>query len=412
MTSTPDDRAPGPDEAPDAAPAGPPPLADTQPITTRPGDTQPLTWSAPAPPPVPPAPPGTATPPAAPGTGPATPYGTAPYGTPHVGARPPAPQAPYGPTPQHGAPPHAPYGTPPQYGAPQHGAPQLGAPQYGAPGYGAPTYGAPGQPVPYGPTTPTDGLAVGSLVTSVGGLLLLLGLTGPVGIGLGIGALARIRRTGARGRGMAIAGIVVGAVGTVVLGLSVWALVAFAQWGARTAEEATDVLGGQGLEELLGDGSTTSPDDLDGLLGDLEEQLEGLGEGLDEATSDVLPAYTLPQDVTAGTCWETVPEYYDLSDAVVVPCTQQHEAEVVAVFTTPGPPATDLTVEDPVLTSAYEQCDAAVAAIDPGLLDWGTADVWLPHPDQVAAGQTVAYCVYEDTFGSSDSVVSPAGISS
>ncbi|MBO3089883.1 DUF4190 domain-containing protein [Cellulomonas dongxiuzhuiae] len=362
MTPTPDERAP---EA-----------GDTQPITAGLGDTQPLSRTAPLP--------------VAPG-----PYG----GAPAAGA----------PVPRYDAPAAPAYGTPPYGAQPPYG----GQPPYGAqPPYGPAAYGAYGQPYGAAPLPPTDGLAVASLVTSVAGLVLLAGATGPIGIGLGIGGLARIRRTGARGRGMAIAGIVVGAVGTVVLGLIVSILVALVQWGASTAEQASGVLGGQDLDQLLeeleGSGSGSTPGDLDELLRELDEQLGHL----DEGSLDVLPPYALPQDVAVGTCWERVPELYDLSDGVAVPCSQEHQAEVVALLTATGAPATDLSVEDPVLAAAYAACDAAVAAIDPGLVAWGVTDVWLPHPDQVAAGELVGYCVHQDTFGRSDSLTAPSGMSS
>ncbi|MBF0689352.1 MAG: DUF4190 domain-containing protein [Cellulomonas sp.] len=469
MTSTPDDRAPEPTEgsgtesvpeppapegqasapgpqvpppgenpapptAPDSAswgtPASPvygggtpaPAAGDTQPISTGLNDTQPLAWGAPVPPALVP---GVAAPFAAP-TGTST--STSPYGAP-VAAGPPVPPAPSGhdpyaaPVPVYGTPPAPGAGQPPYGGQPGYGSqPPYGAqPGYGSqPSYGAPAYGPPGQPHGYPPAAPTDGLAVASLVTSVGGLVLLAGAPGPIGVGLGIGALARIRRTGARGRGMAIAGIVVGVVGTIVITAVVLLLLAIAQWGATTAEQANDALGGQdldqlmdeleGLEGLEGGGSSggSSSEDLDQLLGELEKQLEGLG----EEQLDVLPSYALPQDVAAGTCWESVPEYYDLSDAVAVPCTQEHEAEVVAVLTATGAPATDLTADDPVVSAAYGECETAVGAIDPGLLAWGVLDVWLPHPDQVAAGQAVGYCVYEDVSGSDASLVAPSGMSS
>ncbi len=62
------------------------------------------------------------------------------------------------------------------------------------------------------PTTPRrrlDGLAVASFVTSTVGL-------GVVGIGLGLAALQRIRRGATTGRGLALAGLAIGAVWTVV----------------------------------------------------------------------------------------------------------------------------------------------------------------------------------------------------
>ena len=76
------------------------------------------------------------------------------------------------------------------------------------------------QPMPYGaygqygggyaPPVGTNGLAIASLVTSiVGGCL--YGLGAVVAIILGVVALGQIKRTGQQGRGMAIAGISIGA---------------------------------------------------------------------------------------------------------------------------------------------------------------------------------------------------------
>jgi hypothetical protein len=59
------------------------------------------------------------------------------------------------------------------------------------------------------PPKRTDGISIAALVTG------LLGL-GPVAIGLGIGGLARTRRNGTGGRGMAWAGIILGVIGTAV----------------------------------------------------------------------------------------------------------------------------------------------------------------------------------------------------
>jgi hypothetical protein len=39
----------------------------------------------------------------------------------------------------------------------------------------------------------------------------------PIGLGLGVAALRRIKKTGAEGRGFAIAGTVIGAIGTALL---------------------------------------------------------------------------------------------------------------------------------------------------------------------------------------------------
>ncbi|OCB47558.1 hypothetical protein A5721_07795 [Mycobacterium vulneris] len=81
----------------------------------------------------------------------------------------------------------------------------------------------PGYPGGYGmpPSGPTNTVAIGSLVASILSVLLFamcgMGLlAGLVGIGLGVTALNQIQRSGQAGRGLAIAGIAVGAVGTLI----------------------------------------------------------------------------------------------------------------------------------------------------------------------------------------------------
>jgi hypothetical protein len=120
---------------------------------------------------------------------------------------------------------------PPGYGGGYGQQPETG---YGAPmGYGGP----PGYPGPYDPYQPyqlrplgTNGLAIGSLTTSVAGLVFgvpvtffcYFGVLIPVvGIVLGAVALNQIKRTNQQGRGLAIAGIAVGATALVLLVLVV-----------------------------------------------------------------------------------------------------------------------------------------------------------------------------------------------
>ncbi|MCB7135113.1 DUF4190 domain-containing protein [Cellulosimicrobium marinum] len=129
-------------------------------------------------------------------------YPASPYGPPAGYATGPSPQPPY-----------------PQQAYPQPGYPQQGYPQ---PGYPPASYPGSGYPPPayaaYSPVR-TNGLAVASMVVSVASLLLCLGLTGVIGLVLGIVALNQVLRDGTRGKAFAVTGIVVGAVGTVILGL-------------------------------------------------------------------------------------------------------------------------------------------------------------------------------------------------
>lgn len=111
-------------------------------------------------------------------------------------------------------PPYAGY-APPGYPPPPPGYPVAGPnyPSYAPPPeYGAPYPGGYGPPMaPVGGTNP---LAIFSLVASCIGLL--CGFGSIIGIVLGVIAMIQIKRTGQQGRGLAVAGIAVGAVSLVV----------------------------------------------------------------------------------------------------------------------------------------------------------------------------------------------------
>ncbi len=133
------------------------------------------------------------------------------------------------------------YPDPPPYRGPSYPPPppQFG-PSYPPPGYSGGGYGGP--PVYPGPYDPynayqwrsheTNGLAIGSMVTSIAGVVLgillnILAIPIPiVGVVLGAVALNQIKRTGQQGRGLAIAGIAVGATTAVLMVIFVIALMA------------------------------------------------------------------------------------------------------------------------------------------------------------------------------------------
>ncbi|WP_456787814.1 DUF4190 domain-containing protein [Cellulomonas sp. P5_C5] len=311
-----------------------------------------------------------------------TPYGQQQAGpaSPPYGA--PAPQPQYG-APEYGAPQ---YGSPqPQYGAPQYGAPQpqYGAPQYGAPGYEQvpPPYG--GQPYGYGQpyaAPPTEGMAIASFVTSTAGLFILGGLSGPVGLGLGIAALRRIKVSGKAGRGWAIAGIVIGAVGILWM-LAIAAYIVFVFWLIGSTGSSTGILDEfeQGMEEGFEDGLDDGTDD--GATGsDAGEQL---------------PDFALRTDLTAGTCLTTYAWEYDMTDTDPVDCAVPHDAEVVALVELSAPVSLDPEdVSDSAFNEAWSSCDTLTEALVPGYFDNGNVELYYPHPDAFAGGGTTAYCVY------------------
>jgi hypothetical protein len=108
-----------------------------------------------------------------------------------------APPNPYGPRPDDpGTHPHQPL--PPHQAPPPHQGPT----QHPQP----PPYGHPAPyPYPHPPSGGTDGFSVAALVTGILGMAV-------VPVVLGIIGLVRVGRTGESGKGMAIAGIVLGAI--------------------------------------------------------------------------------------------------------------------------------------------------------------------------------------------------------
>jgi hypothetical protein len=196
---------------------------------------------------------------------------------------------------------------------------------------------------------PTEGLATASLVTSIAGLVVLGGLPGPVGVGLGIGALRRIRRRGTKGRGMAIAGVVVGAVGTLVFIGWVW----LAIWAASSGPVAPDF-----------------------------------------AFEDEIPDYTLRSDLVVGDCLRDYPDSWDLGTAEPVDCDEPHALEIVSVLQLSGPVDASADPSDPGYDSAFTHGSAQIDRAAPGLLDeWVVwTDVSFPHPDDWSTGATAAYC--------------------
>ncbi len=152
------------------------------------------------------------------------------------------PAAPQQPDPGYGQPPtypqQPPYGQQP-YGQPGYGQQPYGQPGYGQPQYGQPQYGQPayGQPQ-YGQPARNNGKAIAALWTGIGSIVLsfcCLGFAGIVAIVLGVKARSEIRASGGQqeGDGMALAGIITGAIGIVLsVGLILLVVLAIANGDA------------------------------------------------------------------------------------------------------------------------------------------------------------------------------------
>lgn len=265
------------------------------------------------------------------------------------------------------APGHAP---PPPYtgpGAAGPGAPV--APPAAPPGTWptAPPAAPPVPPAAWGappPSPDTDGVAVAAFVLALAAFATSL-LTAPVGLGLGIAAQRRVRRSGAQGRGLAIAATWIGGVLTTALVVGLGVVVALAV--ASTASPASSA------------GSWPATGDAAGAPGQ----------------QTALPWFELADDLVPGDCLATTPETYDMSDAGVVDCASGHATEVLERLTMAEPVRADVTEPDAAYTALLDRC-AAVAErlVGPTALpaeSW--ADVYFVHPDQWAAGDRWAYCV-------------------
>ena len=116
--------------------------------------------------------------------------------------------------------PGAPIDTPPSpYGQPGYGQPGYGQPGYGQPaagpyGYPQAGYGAVGYGAPVG-AVGTNGMSIAALVCGLTGFL--CGITAILGIIFGFIGLGQTRQRGQRGRGMAIAGIILGGLWVVAI---------------------------------------------------------------------------------------------------------------------------------------------------------------------------------------------------
>jgi hypothetical protein len=118
---------------------------------------------------------------------------------------------------------------PPAYGAPAYGAPA--APQQGYPQ--APTYGAqgyPAQPYGYAPPAKTNTMAIVSLILSIAGLVIVPFIGSLVGAILGHVSLGQLKTSGEQGRGLAVAGVIIGWVGLALAIIGTIAIVAWFGW--------------------------------------------------------------------------------------------------------------------------------------------------------------------------------------
>ncbi|MGY0230495.1 DUF4190 domain-containing protein [Longispora urticae] len=86
---------------------------------------------------------------------------------------------------------------------------------------------------------PTNGMAIASMVTSIVALVLCTGVFGFVGAILGHVSRKQIKERGEEGDGMALAGIIIGWIGTAIGVLVIGFYVVFVVWAINEANTST-----------------------------------------------------------------------------------------------------------------------------------------------------------------------------
>lgn len=245
-----------------------------------------------------------------------------------MGAAVPPPQAAAGPGPYAAPGPYAPGGPGP----------------YGPVPYGSAPYGpyGPGQG-PHGPQRPiTNGLAIASLVS---GIVCCLP---PLGLVFGLIALPQIKKKNQTGKGLAVAGIVLSALSSLLL---IWGLVS----------------------------------------GGFSEAWRSFEKGMDEAATSQ-STFSL----RTGQCYDVIGEVEALgSDVDVVDCAGEHEAEVTGSFTLTG--FTGWPGDDRIDKIAVERCEEISYAY--AMDYWAIPDeVWtyyyIPTSHSWRAGDRTVTCAF------------------
>ncbi|MDM7830342.1 DUF4190 domain-containing protein [Cellulomonas edaphi] len=191
------------------------------------------------------------------------------------------------------------------------------------------TYYAPGWQEP---KPPTDGVSIAALVT---GLLAL----GPVAVVLGLVGLYRTTKRGTRGRGLAIAGIVLGALATVA-------------WLVLVAVVVVTLM-------------QTRP-----LPADVSS-----------------PRSAHVGQLVVGNCLATLPPDGEVDTVQVVPCAHDHAARVSSEYdfpqdaVWPGQPAADARVARACVLTEQERADGA------------TVVTWAPTEDGWTRGDRAGLCL-------------------
>jgi Domain of unknown function (DUF4190)/Septum formation len=222
-----------------------------------------------------------------------------------------------------------------------------GAGGYGNPAYGTPpAYGAPGYSQPgYGGNRPFSAAAIVSLIFGIlGGI--------PIAIGFGIAALVRIPRRGQRGKGLAIAGLVLS--GLWLAGVIAGVIGAAASNNGGTAS-----------------GGSSAP-----------------ASG-SQHSSGSISVFSL----ASGDCFDNPPGTTSVQNVTAISCTSPHSAQVFAEFNLTGSNFS-YPGQSKVESLAQDGCNARLNALDKSeLTNSMTIHFLFPQEDAWISGQRTVNCL-------------------
>jgi hypothetical protein len=223
-----------------------------------------------------------------------------------------------------------------------------------------------------GPPAGTDGVSIAALVTGIVG-------TGPIALVLGIVGLNRVKKSGRSGKGMAIAGIVLGAVGTLALigGVTMFTLL----WSNDEAREV--------FRDSLNEAQQNTDDGAGSALDDILGELDGAEGGL-----------AVPPSWATGTCLQIPTDLSTAEAPLDVDCAEEHNGEVYAAQSVD---AADYPGEDAVVAQAEEFCGAEFPAslADGSALTMPTYVYYYPTSESWLLGDTEISCLaVEDDLSS------------
>ncbi|WP_165989847.1 DUF4190 domain-containing protein [Streptomyces sp. YIM 98790] len=275
-------------------------------------------------------------------------------------------------------------------GPPGTPAPQPGPyPAPGAAGYGHPRPGPPGPPPypgqpgppPWGmPPEPqkTNGLAVGSLVAAV---LFMI----PVALILGIIALVQLNSRPGRGKGLAVAGVVLASLELVVLSVAVPVALFASDEGRPTASSPEERESGRQKDGGDSGGGENGP-----------------GDGRKPAEGETIQVF----DLSVGDCFESgkledfaEEEGGEQTTVTLVSCEDPHESEVFGSLEVEG--YTEFPGDEVMAEIASTEC---AALMQPYVIDtWAQPlDMYFFHPVKQGwrFGDREVLCFFAGTGGS------------